>query len=342
MLTGPQFFQKEENIPRGARIIDKFADATQELFIIERSELKHSFSRETPAFQNFLHEREQQALWVYYPWNNTAIRIYPEQEYCKIRTARNRNIITKEEQERYRNTSVGIAGLSVGSAVLSALTMTGGPRCLKIADFDTLELSNLNRIKATLLDLGAKKTDIAAKNTWEIDPFANISLFETGLNEQNLEEFLRGNPKLDVFIDEMDNISMKIRVRRSCRTHRIPVIMVTDNGNGVILDIERFDAEPERPLLHGIMEDMDPETIEHLDFQNWTKVANKIVGSESLSERMLQSIQAIGTSLSGIPQLGTSASVGGAVAAFSVRAIANNLPMPSGRYHINFETLFLA
>lgn len=340
MLSKPQFFTNQRDIPHHVHIIESFSQALKELFVIEHPSLKNKFSEQDNTFQNFVKKYQDQEIWIYYPWNNNIVHTCSEKLYFKIRTARNRNIITEEEQKKYRNMTVGIAGLSVGSSILSALTMNGGPKYFKIADFDTLEISNLNRIRATLLDVGMKKTDIAAKNIWELDPFAEISLFESGINEQNIEAFILQNPKLDMFIDEMDSIPMKIVSRRTCRTHKIPVVMVTDNGNSVILDIERFDKEPERKLLHGIMEHMHLEKIKNVDFQSWVNLAIEIVGSSSLSERMKQSIKNIGITLSGIPQLGTSASLGASAVAFVVRNIANGKEMPSGRYHIEFEKFF--
>ncbi|MDO8655390.1 MAG: ThiF family adenylyltransferase, partial [bacterium] len=200
---------------------------------------------------------------------------------------------------------------------------------------------NLNRIRAKLAEVGTSKAEVAARNTWDVDPFALISLYAAGLNKDNITEFICQRPKLDLFVDEMDSIPMKIRARQICRQHKIPLAMATDNGNGIILDVERFDKEPKRPLLHGIMERMDPERIQNLDFRSWVKVANKIVGNESLGIRMRQSISEIGKTISGMPQLGASAAMAGSIIAFVARSIANKQPMPSGRYRIEFENIFL-
>lgn len=341
-LLKPCVFKHLQDAPKHAKVIETFDQALKELFIVENPLFKNKFFEKDIVFRDFVTQHQHQQVWVYYPWNNKVVHTCSEELYFKIRTARNRNIITEKEQHNYRNVTVGIAGLSVGSTILSVLAMSGGPKYLKIADFDVVEISNLNRMEATLLEIGMKKTEVAARNVWEIDPFAEISIFESGTTETTIEDFLLKTRRLDIFIDEMDSIPMKILSRQICRAHRIPVLMVTDNGDGVILDIERFDKEPKLQLLHGIMERMNPKEIKNLDFKNWVKLANKIVGNEFLGVRMKQSITQIGKSLSGIPQLGTSALVGGALVSFIVRAMANKQKIPSGRYRIEFKKMLLA
>jgi len=105
----------------------------------------------------------------------------------------------------------------VGSSILQALVRAGGAKNLKIADHDNLETTNLNRIQASLLGLGKNKTEIAAQSVFELDPFANLSIFPKGLNGANLKKFLLTKPKLDVFIDSMDSFPMKIRARQLCK-----------------------------------------------------------------------------------------------------------------------------
>ena len=112
--------------------------------------------------------------------------------------------------------------------------------------------------------------------------------------------------------------------------------MATDNGDGVILDVERFDLEPERPIFHGLV-DITLEQVTKLDFHSWLKLATKIVGPEFLSESMQESVSEIGKSISAVPQLGSTANVAGAAVGYVVRKIANHQIMPSGRYQISLE-----
>ena len=277
--------------------------------------------------------------WVYYPWHKTAVNVSSEDLFFKFRTDRNRNLITEEEQLKFRNCKVGIAGLSVGSAVLETLVASGGPKVLKLADPDKIELTNLNRMKATLLNVGQNKTFVASHRIWDIDPFAEIYIEEKGLKEDNLGEFLAGDSKLDVFIDEMDDIKMKVLARLACREHGIPVIMATDIGDRVLLDIERFDLNPERNLFHGLS-GLPLDEVGSMSKERWVQLATLIIGANNMPKRLSDSIAEVGKTLNGIPQLGSTAALAGAVVTYAVRQIAcGGHELNSGRYVINLENL---
>ncbi len=332
----PKILVNESEIPSGVRIINAYNSAVEELFFIENPKFKKSSPGAPEALAEFLNTHNVPPIWVYYSKENTVVKTVPEEIYFKLRTSRNRNIITHDEQENYRAIKVGVAGLSVGSAVIAALVQSGGPKRMKIADFDVLEVTNLNRIRGTLLDVGSNKTELAAKSVWHLDPFAELELFESGITKDNLEKFL-GDPKIDIFIDEMDSIDLKILSRFYCQANGIPVLMATDNGDGVILDVERFDLEKNRPIFHGLV-DIKPEEVSGgIDFKMWLKLATQIVGPEFLTESMQQSLTEIGKTLPAVPQLGPSATIAGSSIAYAVRRIANGYELPSGRYCLGLE-----
>ena len=56
---------------------------------------------------------------------------------------------------------------------------------------------------------------------------------------------------LDVLVEECDDIAMKALVREVARHHGVPVVM--DTSDRGLLDVERFDQEPERPIFHGLL-----------------------------------------------------------------------------------------
>lgn len=316
--------------------IDAYSSALEELFFLEHPNLKKNMPEMKEGLKQFLLQKKVQGSWIYYPLQKKLVHTVEEKLYFKLRTARNRNIISETEQQYFRNTKIGIAGLSVGSAILEALVISGGPKYLKIADFDNLEITNLNRIRASLLDIGQNKTAIAARRCWELDPFAQIQIFDTGLNTKNLKQFLL-KPKLNIFIDEMDSLDLKIQTRLICKKNKLPVLMATDNGDSVILDVERFDIEPKRQIFHGLLSEVNIKNLKNLSFKQWLTLATKIVGPQHLTNRMRDSILLIGKTLPAVPQLGSSASMAGAAISFCVRKIANRQNLPSGRYIISLE-----
>jgi len=326
----PQFYNTENELPSGCSRVHAYADSLRELYFLEHPTVqKNSFDES--ALLHYIDTHASKSVWVFYPWRNVAVHIPDEVTYTRLRTARNRNVILDDEQRAYRNAVVGIAGLSVGSAALHTLVASGGPASIKIADFDTIEITNLNRMRASLLDVGANKTDVAARLAWEIDPYAKIEPWRDGISGESIHEFISGNPRLHVFVDEMDDIELKFATRIICRDLRIPVVMATDNGDSAILDVERFDLEPARPIFHGRVQ-MPEEAIQRGDRAQFVELANAIIDINYFTERQRESVQSIGKTLPGVPQLATAAAIAGAAVAYAVRMIATNGDLGSGRY----------
>ena len=62
-------------------------------------------------------------------------------------------------------------------------------------------------------------------------------------------------------LEEVDDLATKVEIRRHARALGVPVVMVTDDGDNVIVDVERYDLDPGYPLFHGNagdVTDLDP------------------------------------------------------------------------------------
>lgn len=338
----PIIYTDIKDVPDGTQSVDAYDIALEELFFLEHPHLKSGMPGAQAAdVKAYIEQTSILPIWIYYPWRNTVVKTVPEDVYFRLRTARNRLLLTEEQQKNFRNLKVGVAGLSVGSAIFSALVLGGGPRQIKIADFDVLEITNLNRIEGTLLDIGKEKSQVAAERAWELDPFADLQTWPAGLNKDNAADFLAKDFPIDVLVEEMDSIDMKIRMRLLCKEQGIPVIMATDNGDTVLLDIERFDQEPNREIFHGLVDHMDMEDLENIDFKKWLQLATRIVDPTYLPENMQQSLLQIGKTIPSVPQLGAIARMAGAAVSLALRRIANGETMPSGRYVINLEEVLV-
>lgn len=91
---------------------------------------------------------EEHGVWVYFPWNKTLVHLLDQEEFLFVRTNRNRDKITEQEQQILAKKKIGIIGLSVGQSVALTLAMERSVGELRLADFDCLELS-----KESLKDL---------------------------------------------------------------------------------------------------------------------------------------------------------------------------------------------
>ena len=87
-----------------------------------------------------------------------------------------------------KRASVGIAGCGgLGSNIAAALARSGVGH-LTIADFDTVELSNINRQLYTLSHIGKAKVDALSEILSQIDPFCDITAHNTRITAENCAE----------------------------------------------------------------------------------------------------------------------------------------------------------
>ncbi|WP_026897350.1 Rv1355c family protein [Daejeonella oryzae] len=276
-------------------------------------------------------------VWVYYPWSKKLVHLLDEHEFIEVRTNRNRNKITREEQEKLKTKKIGIIGLSVGQSIALTIAMERTCGELRLADFDTAELSNLNRLRTGVHNLGLKKTIIAAREILEIDPFITVKIFNEGLNDENIADFLTADGKLDLLVEVCDGLDIKVKSRLKSREFEIPVLMDT-NDRGM-LDIERFDLEPDRPLLHGLLGRINPEKISSLSNTEKMELIFRIVGSETISQRLKDSVPELGKTLNSLPQLASSVVLGGAISTDAARRILLDQFQASGRFYVDTEEL---
>ncbi len=144
-------------------------------------------------------------------------------------------------------------------------------------------------------------------------------------------------------IDEIDDIEMKVRIRAEARKRKIPVVMATELGDTIMLDVERFDLEPERQLFHGAVPAIENLLTEKLEnYREWTKHAVSIIDPKNMPLKMQKSLLKIGTSIVTHPQLGSTVMLTGGVLAFAIKSIALGHPLQSGRYVISLEGELLA
>lgn len=316
-------------------VTDTFASQVRELVKL----------RNPGTFSTQLFEREsalffsgspawQPGTWFYYPWSCRLVHVLDEEEFIEVRTNRNKLKITAGEQEQLRKKTVGVIGLSVGQSVALTLCMERCCGTIRLADFDELELSNLNRLRTGLHNLGQKKAVIAAREIAEIDPYIRVELYEQGVTAENIDEFFSG---LDLLVEVCDSVDVKVSSRMKARELGIPVVMDT-NDRGMI-DIERFDLEPGRPLLHGLVGEHELERLGSCTPEERMSFILRIISYEHTSERLKQSMEQINKTITSWPQLASSVVLGGAATTDVVRRILLDELSVSGRFYVDFDRI---
>ncbi|KGM97538.1 thiamine biosynthesis protein ThiF [Clostridium novyi A str. 4552] len=137
-------------------------------------------------------------------------------------------IITREEMEntlierhgqivqnKLKNAVVGIAGIGgLGSNVALSLARIGIGK-LVIADFDAVEISNLNRQQYFINQLGMKKVDALEEVISKCNPFVGIEKHDVFLKENNIEKIFK---EADVIVEACDRPEVKAVITNTVLT----------------------------------------------------------------------------------------------------------------------------
>lgn len=344
LLLNPREFHDRNLISEfkelpGVTVLDTINSQVAEWIKLQNPSVNFSGEKLNHAVADFFSKQDKElfGIWVYYPWKSTLLRVLPEDMFIAVRTVRNKYKITEEEQVELSKKSIGVVGLSVGQSVALALAMERGCGELRLADFDVLELGNMNRLRTGLTSIGLKKTTITAREILEIDPYIKVKLFDDGINESNLEEFLFSGGKLDMVVDECDSLDIKVLLREKARSFNIPVLM--DTSDRGMLDIERFDLEPDREIFHGLIGNLDYKELQGLTTKEKLPYGLKITGLETLSDRMQASLLEINQSITSWPQLASAVFLGGGLVAHASREILLGKNIASGRFYVDFDEI---
>lgn len=318
------------------RVQDIFESQLTELFEIEHPELvgTASFALELQKFivMRSAGEASMAGDYIYYPWSGLVLHTVSENEQARLRTNRMNNLLTREEQQTLAAFSCGVAGLSFGNGIALSLVYSGAAHTIKIADSDIFETTNLNRVRVGLPSVGQPKTVVTAREIYEVNPYADVAVFDHGLTEDTIDDFVGGINPLGAVFDVVDDLGMKVRLRMAAKKYRVPVIMLTSLEDSILVDIERYDLEPERELFHGLLGGITDELVANtMTEQDKAQYAMKIVGVTNVSYRNLLSLSAVGKDLVSRPHLFGTVSIVCGLATYITKRIALGEDMPSMR-----------
>lgn len=165
--------------------------------------------------------------------------------------------IGAEGQKRLAKSKVTVIGAGgLGSPVLTYLAEAGVGK-IRLIDFDTVGITNLNRqFLYTEKDLGRKKTDAAREKLELLNPEVRVEAVCAELNEENAEE-LTG--EADAVVSCLDRISARLIVNEVCLRRNIPLVEGGISGfYGFVMCVKR-----EGPCLEclGYDRSMDQSSI---------------------------------------------------------------------------------
>jgi hypothetical protein len=179
----------------------------------------------------------------------------------------------QQVREVFDKAVIGFVGASVGGNIFEGVMREIRPKRAKVADYDWIEITNLNRLERVSIQFLAaskasrfdarepfdvtriSKAEIAAYQQNMVDPYAAIYVYPDGIHGENIEQFLLGNssePKIDVLVEECDDFRLKVELRERCRKYNIPVLMLSDFGHLVQGQFQDFKNNINLPLGFNI------------------------------------------------------------------------------------------
>ena len=146
---------------------------------------------------------------------------------------------------------VGVGGL--GSPIAMYLAAAGVGQIV-LADFDVVELSNLQRqILHTSNDIGRAKVDSGKDTLRALNPDVNISTINRVFDSDD-DEFITEVEKASVVVDGTDNFETRFALNRACVASKTPLV----SGAALRTDgqVTVFDSrDPQSPCYRCLYSD---------------------------------------------------------------------------------------
>jgi len=200
--------------------------------------------------------------------NERTIQLIGEEAFCCL-------------QKSY----VVVAGLGgVGGHCVEALARAGIGR-LHLVDYDTVQISNLNRqLVATKKTLGMKKTEAMRRRIEEVSD-CRVSLCDVRIDHETIEHVIPEDA--DYIVDAIDQLSGKLALILFAQTHNIPILSCMGAGNRrdasrfYITDIYQTSGDPLARNLRGNLRRKGVERLEVVfsDETGSKRSAQGVIGS---------------------------------------------------------------
>lgn len=134
---------------------------------------------------------------------------------------------TKEVRTRLREGRAAVAGLGgLGSNIALMLARTG-IRKLMLADFDCVDISNLNRQAYTIDQIGMPKTEALKQLIRQVNPWIELEVFQGKITEDNAAELFGDYP---IICEAFDGAEAKAMLVNTVLEQLPGSVIISGNG----------------------------------------------------------------------------------------------------------------
>ncbi len=148
-------------------------------------------------------------------------------------------LLGEKAVERLNQSTVAVFGIGgVGGFTVEALARSGVGHFV-LVDNDMVSKSNINRqIIATHKTVGRAKTEVMKERILEINPEAEVMIYQKFFLPENAEEFEFSS--YDYIVDAIDTVTGKIELVMQAQKAKVP--MISSMGAGNKLDPTQFEV----------------------------------------------------------------------------------------------------
>lgn len=148
-------------------------------------------------------------------------------------------LLGKDALQKLKNCRIAIFGLGgVGGYCLEALARSG-VGAFDLIDNDVVDITNINRqILALRSTVGKSKTEVAAERVHDINPDAEVNIFNVFFGAESADKF--DFSRYDYVVDAIDTVSSKVLL--ALRAQEAGVRIISCMGTGNKLDPAAFEV----------------------------------------------------------------------------------------------------
>lgn len=154
-------------------------------------------------------------------------------------TDRTELLLGKDKMQRLRNAHILVVGVGGVGAYAAEMLCRAGVGEMTLIDADNVQPTNINRqLPATHATVGRSKTEVLAERFRDINPKIKLHVRPIYLKEEDIEELLTSNLRLDFIVDAIDTIAPKCALIVEALRRHIPI--VSSMGAGAKCDITQI------------------------------------------------------------------------------------------------------
>ena len=136
----------------------------------------------------------------------------------------------KLSQEKLKEAKVCILGLGGLGSNVAVLLARSGIGSLKLVDFDTVEVSNLNRQQYRISHIGIKKTEAMKSIIREINPFVETEVLDIKIDRKNIYSTVGD---IEIVVEAFDRAETKAMLMEELLTNTNKIVVSASGMAGL-------------------------------------------------------------------------------------------------------------